>query len=81
MDHKGRWGMRQICTRSCRGQGFKVCFTVHIACAGWLQEGSVRSTVAGDSLCPVYKHLPPPINEGRTVSHWRCWEAWGKAEE
>lgn len=38
---------------------------VHPAWAERLQEGSMRSTVAGDLPCPVYECLPSSINEGR----------------
>lgn len=48
---------------------------VHPACAEQLQEGSVRSTVAGDLPCPVYEPLTSSINEGRTVSHCSCGDA------
>lgn len=36
---------------------------VHPACAEWLQEGSVRSAVAGDLPCSVYERLLSSINE------------------
>lgn len=48
---------------------------VHPACAEWLEEGSVRSTAAGDLSCPVHELLPSSINEGRTMSHCSCGDA------
>lgn len=45
---------------------------VHTACAEWLQEGSMRSTLAGGSPCPMYEHFSPSMNEGRTVTCCSC---------